>query len=253
MIFPVVMYRCESWTLKKAEHCRIDAFELWCWRRLLRVPWTARWSNWSVLKEINPEYSLERLMLKLKLQYFGYLMWRTFHLKRLWCWERFKARGEGDDRGWHGWMVSLTQWTWVGASSGRWGWTEKPGVLQFMGSQRVGCDWVTEQQQHSKWHLATYSLDSLSMETSNASWKRGNDADCYWLGFSQEVIIWTWLLLSPGVISTGLGRGKFRWLKKRRETKTSLKWDQNILDDYLQLSYLLISCITSVIIKAMWK
>ena len=77
MIFPVVIYGCESWTIKKAERPRIDAFELWCWRRLLRVPWTARRSNWSILKEISPEYSLEGLMLKLKLQYFGYLMGRT--------------------------------------------------------------------------------------------------------------------------------------------------------------------------------
>ena len=77
MVFPVVMYRCESWSIKKAEHQRVDAFELWCWRRLLRVPWTARRSNQSILKEINPEYSLEGLMLKLKLQYFGHLMGRT--------------------------------------------------------------------------------------------------------------------------------------------------------------------------------
>ena len=77
MVFPVVMYGCESWTIKKAEHQRIDAFELWCWRRLLRVPWTARRSNQSILKEISPEYSLEGLMLKLKLQYFGLLMQRT--------------------------------------------------------------------------------------------------------------------------------------------------------------------------------
>ena len=84
-------------------------------------------------------------------------------------------------------------------------------------------DWVTEQkQQHSKWHLDTYLLDSLSVETSNGSWKRGNDADCYWLDFSQEVIIWTWLLISLQAISTGLGRGQLRWLKKRRETKASL-------------------------------
>ena len=77
MVFPEVMYGCESWTIKKAEHQRIDAFELWCWRRLLRVPWTARRSNLSILKEISPEYSFERLMLKLKLQYFGHLMRRT--------------------------------------------------------------------------------------------------------------------------------------------------------------------------------
>ena len=82
MIFPVVMYGCESWTIKKAEHIRIDAFELWCWRRLLRVPWTARRSNLSILKEINPEYSLEGLMLKLKLQYFGHLMRRADSLEK---------------------------------------------------------------------------------------------------------------------------------------------------------------------------
>ena len=82
MVFPIVMYRCERWTIKKAEHWRIDAFELWCWKRLLRVPWTTRRSNQSILKEINPEYSLEGLMLKLKLQYFGYLMWRADSLEK---------------------------------------------------------------------------------------------------------------------------------------------------------------------------
>ena len=82
MVFPVVMYGCESWTIKRAEHQRIDAFKLWCWRRLLRVPWTARRSNQSILKEINPEYSLEGLMLKLKFQYFGYLMWRAESLEK---------------------------------------------------------------------------------------------------------------------------------------------------------------------------
>ena len=108
MVFPVVMYGCERWTIKKAEHWRIDAFELWCWRRLLRVPWTPWRSNQSILK-ISPEYSLEGLMLKLKLQYFGHLT----HWKRHWCWERLKAGREGDDRGWDGWMASPTQWTWV--------------------------------------------------------------------------------------------------------------------------------------------
>ena len=102
MIFPVVIYGCESWTIKKAEYWRIDAFELWCWRRLLRVLWTARRSNQSILKEISPIYSLERLMLKLKLQYFGHLMWRNDYWKRPWCWKRLKVGGEGDDRGWDG-------------------------------------------------------------------------------------------------------------------------------------------------------
>ena len=115
-----------------------------CWRRLLRVPWTARRSNQSILKEINPEYSLEGLMLKLKLQYFGHLTGKMTHLKRPWCWERMKSGGEGDNRGWNGWMASLTQWTWVWEGSGSWWWTGKPGVLQSMGSQRIGYDWANE-------------------------------------------------------------------------------------------------------------
>ena len=107
MVFLVVVYRCESWTTKKAEHCRIDAFELWCWRRLLRVPLTTRRSNQSFLKEINPEHSLEGLMLKLKLQYFGHLILELTYWKTPWCWERLKAGGEGVDRGrdhWHHWL-----------------------------------------------------------------------------------------------------------------------------------------------------
>ena len=96
MVFPMIMYGCESWTVKKAEHPRIDAFELWCWRRLLRVPWTARRSNQSILKEISPGYSLEGLMLKLKLQYFGYLMRRVDSLENT---QGLGAGGEGDDRG----------------------------------------------------------------------------------------------------------------------------------------------------------
>ena len=143
-VFPVVMYGCESWTIKKADQQRIDAFQLWFWRRLLRVPWTARSSNQSILKEISPECSLEGLMLKLKLQYFGHLMRRLTHLKRHWCWESLKVGGEGDDRGWDSWMASLTQWTWVWVNSGSWLWTGRLGVLQSMGLQTVGHNWVTE-------------------------------------------------------------------------------------------------------------
>ena len=139
MVFPVVMYGCESWTVKKAECRRIDAFELWCWRRLLRVPGTARRSNRSILKEISPGISLEGLMLKVKLQYFGHLMWRVDSLERT-CWEGLGAGGEEDDRGWHGWMASLTRWTWVWVNSRSWWWTGRPGVLRFMGSQRVRHD-----------------------------------------------------------------------------------------------------------------
>ena len=100
MVFPVVMNGYESWTIKKAEHWRIDAFELWCWRRLLRVPWTARRSNQSILKEDSPEYSLEGLMLKLKLQYLATWCEELTNLKRPWFWERLRAGGEGDNRGW---------------------------------------------------------------------------------------------------------------------------------------------------------
>ena len=106
-----------------------------CWRGLLRVPWTARRSNQLVLKEINLEYSLEGLTQKLKLQYSAHLMWRADSLKRPWCWEKLKAGGEGDDRGWDEWMASPTQWTWVWASPRRWWRTGKLGVLQSMGSQ----------------------------------------------------------------------------------------------------------------------
>ena len=120
MVFPLVIYGCESWTIKKAEHQRPDAFELWCWRRLLRVPCTARRSNQSILKEISPGCSLEGLILKLKLQYIGHLKQRADSLKRPWCWERLKAGGEGDNRGWDGWMASLTQWTWVWVNSWSW-------------------------------------------------------------------------------------------------------------------------------------
>ena len=117
VVFPVVMYGCESWTVNKAVCWRIDAFEVWCWRRLLGVPWTARRSNQSILKVISPGCSLEGLMLKLRLQYFGHLMRRADSFEKTWCWERLKAGGEGDDRGWNGWMASLTQWTWVWANS----------------------------------------------------------------------------------------------------------------------------------------
>ena len=124
MVFPVVMYGCESWTRKKAECRRIDAFELWCWRRLLRVPWAARRSNQSILKQISPGCSLEGLMLKLKLQNIGHLMWRIDSLEKTLT----LAGGEGDDRGWDGWMPSLTRWTWVWVNSGSWWWTGRPGV-----------------------------------------------------------------------------------------------------------------------------
>ena len=133
MVFPVVMYGCESWTVKKSECWRIDAFELWCWRRLLRVPWTAR-SNQSILNEISPQYSLEGLMLKLKLQYFGHLIWRRDSLEKtlmLGKIEGRRRRGRQRMR----WLDGINDsMTWVWGSSGSWWWTGRPDLLQSMGS-----------------------------------------------------------------------------------------------------------------------
>ena len=137
------MYGCESWTVKKAECWRIDAFELWCWRRLLRVPWTARRSNQSILK-ISPGCSLEGMMLKRNSSTLATSCKEWTHWKRLWCWEGLGAGGEGDDRGWDGWMASLTRWMWVWVNARSWWWTGRHGVLQLMGSQRVRHDWATE-------------------------------------------------------------------------------------------------------------
>ena len=132
MVFPIVMYGCESWTLKKAECWRLDAFGLWCWRRLLRVPWTARRSNQSILKEISPRCLLKGLMLKLKLQYFGHFMQRVDSLeKTLMLGEIGGKRRRGQQR--MRWL-SPTQWTWVWVNSRSWWWTGRPGMLQFMGS-----------------------------------------------------------------------------------------------------------------------
>ena len=140
----VVMYGCESWTIKKAEQWRTDAFEMCYWRRLLRVLWIVRRSNQSIVKEIDPEYSLKGLMLKLKLQNFGYLMRRANSLEKTLMMGKTEGRRR---RRWQRmrWLDGVTnQWTWVWVNSGSWWWTERPGVLQIMGTQRVGHDWVTE-------------------------------------------------------------------------------------------------------------
>ena len=144
MVFPVVMCGYESWTVKKAECRKMDAFELWCWRRLLRVPWTVEdptspswrrsvlgvhWKDWCWSWNSN---SLATWCEELT------------HLKRPWCWEKLRAGGEGDDRGWDGWMASPTRWAWVWENSRSGWWTGRPGMLQFMGSQRVWHDWATE-------------------------------------------------------------------------------------------------------------
>ena len=165
MDFPVVMYGCESWTVKKAECRKIVAFELWCWRRLLRVPWTARRSNQSILKEVSPGCSLEGLMLTLKLQYFGHLMWRVDSLEKTLMLGGIGDRRRRGQRGWDGWMTSPTGWTWVWVDSGSCWWTGKPGMLQFMGSQRVGHDWVTELNCRPFWE-AFEELAALSVACS---------------------------------------------------------------------------------------
>ena len=138
MVFPVAMYRCESWTIKKVEHWKIDTFKIWWWRRLLRVPWLARGSNQSILKEINPVYSWKDWCWSWSSNTLVTWWEEPTHWKRLWCWERLRAGGERGYRRWDGWMVSLTQWTWVWATSGRLWMTGKPGILQSIGSQRVG-------------------------------------------------------------------------------------------------------------------
>ena len=144
MVFPMVMYGCQIWTVKKAEHWRIDASELWHWRRLLRVPWTTGRSNQSILKEISPGISLEGMMLKLKLQYFGHLMLRVDSLEKTLMLGGFggrRRRGRLRMR----WLDGITDsWTWVWVNSGRWWWTGRPGVLRFMGLQIVGYNWATD-------------------------------------------------------------------------------------------------------------
>ena len=143
MVFLVVMYGCESWTIKKAECWRIDAFELWCCRRLLRIPWTARRSNQSILKEISPGCSLEGLVVKLKLQYLGHLMWRPDSIEKtlmLGEIEGKRRRGQQSRR----WLDGITDSMDMGLGGGSWWWTGRPGAPQFMGSQRVRHDWATE-------------------------------------------------------------------------------------------------------------
>ena len=168
--------------VKKAEHWRIDVFELWCWRRLLRVPWTARRSNQSILKGINPEYSLEGLMLKLKLQYFGHLMRRSDSLEKTLLLGKIEGRRR---------MASLTQQTWVWASSGSWWRTGKPSVLQSMVSQRVGHDWASEQQKQQR-------------QTGSGGGRRGGD------GSSQR---WR-ILMSLGWPEPQVPGGSWEWVAR---------------------------------------
>ena len=143
-VFPVVMHGCESWTIKKGEYWRIDAFESWCWERLLRVPWTARRSNQSILKEISPEYSLEGLILKLKFQYFDHLVQRAGSLDKILILGKIEGRRRrGRQR--MRWLDSITDLMDMSLVNSRsWWWAGRPGVLQSVGSQSVGHDCVTE-------------------------------------------------------------------------------------------------------------
>ena len=189
MVIPVVMYGCESWTVEKAEHWRIDAFELWCWRRLLRVPWTAWITNQSILKEIGPEYSLEGLMLKLKLQYFGHLIWRTDSLEKTLMLRGIggrKRRGQQRMRCLDGITDSMDMSL---SKLQVWWWAGRPSVLQSMGSQRVGT-------QLSNWT----ELNSICPTSTSSSLRLSPfvDPQSFWLPLSQSDflnliwIVWMW-------------------------------------------------------------
>ena len=152
LVFPVVMYGCEGWTIKKAEHRRIDVFELWCWRRL-ESPLDCK-----EIQPVHPKGDQSWVFIgRTDVEAETLATWceELTHLKRPWWWEWLKAGGKGDDRGWDGLMVSLTQWTWIWVSSGSWWWTGRPGVLQSMGSWRVGHDWATE----LNWTCCAYAFE----------------------------------------------------------------------------------------------
>ena len=187
MGFPVVRYGCESWTIKKAEHWRIDAFGLWCWRRLLRVPWTARRSSQSILKKISPECSLEGLILKLNLLYFGHLMWRADSFEKT----LMLVKIEGRRRGCNGWMTLPTQWAWIRVNSRSWWWTGRPGMLQSMGSQRVGHNWATE----VNWMHVLVMEDSGVFDQPQAAW------EMFLAGYNVQSVIH----LSPHSLSIWCG------------------------------------------------
>ena len=161
IVFTVVMHECESWTINKAEHWRTDAFELWCWR-LLRVPWTSGRSNQSVLKDISPEYSLEELVLKLKLQYFGHLMWRADSLEKPLMLGKIEGRETGP-QSMRCCMASLTQWTWVWASCRSWWWTGKRGVSK---SQTQLSYWTETLSQMFKSYNTVVSKHRCSVKVS---------------------------------------------------------------------------------------
>jgi len=153
------MYECEGWTIKKAECWRTEAFELWCWRRLLRIPWTARRSNQSILKEINPEYLLEGLMWNWSSNTLATWCEEPTHWKRPWYWERLRAGEEGDNRGWNGWIASPTQWTWVWVNSRRQWSTGKPGICSPWGSKELDITEWLKNSNNDIYPLLLYHAD----------------------------------------------------------------------------------------------
>ena len=212
IVFLVVMYGCESWTIKKAECWRIDAFELWCWRRLLRVPWTARRSNQSNLKEICPEYSLEGLMLKLKLQYFGHLMGRTDSLEETLMLGKIEGRRRRGRQRMRWWMASLTRCTWVWASSrsdgqgslacySPWGHEESDTTEQL--------NWTEEEKEYKILRLFVPHHRPLTVSPHlynppDSSWKRGG-------GTVLEARISEWVAM-PSCSGSSLPRDRTRVL-----------------------------------------
>ena len=192
--FPVIMYGCESWTIKKVEHWRIDAFELWCWRRLLRIPWTARTSNQSILREISPEYSLEGLVLKLKPQYFGHLMWRTDSMEKILMLGKVEGRRRWGWRERDGRMASPTRWTLVWASS---------RVGDGHGSLACSSPWgCKEPDMTEQWNWTEFLLSSFLCSYPKKRFSKLSSWGLFWAQFctalhiTKFIHVWSWNLLS---------------------------------------------------------
>ena len=203
MVFPIVMDGCESWTIKKCWVPKNWCFWTMCWRRLLRVPWTARRSDQSIPKAISLEYSLEGLMQSWNSNTLATWCKEQIPWKRPRCWERWRA-GEGDDRGLDGWMALSTQWTWVWASSGSWGRTGKPSVLQSMGSQRVRHDWATELNHK------ILLIPKISCEVAQSCPTLPDSIDCRLLtssllgNFQARILEWVAISFSRGSSNPGI-------------------------------------------------
>ena len=218
MVFPVVTYTYESWTIKKAECWRIDAFELWYWRRLLRVPWTARRSNQSILKEINPNIHWMNWCWSWSSNTLATWCEELTPWKRPWCWERLKMRGEGDDRGWDGWMASPTQWTWIWTNCRRWWRTRKPGMLQSKELQRAGHDWITELN-WTEGNLLNLTLNLLISKTGITTitniWKVVTNLES--ILNSRDITLLTKLRLVKAMVFPVVMYGYESWIIKKAE------------------------------------